>query len=134
MKYEWKDEYSVQHPLVDSHHRYLFKLLNQLVDSLEGSADIAVVKTAFEELKNYAVYHFSVEEHLMTEAHSPYLDSHTAEHEAFALKVTALEVELGRDFEKATNGLVQFLSSWLVHHIVKVDKATFSSGSSGSGS
>lgn len=121
---EWRDSLATGHDGIDDDHRRLIALL---ADGWRALADSALpkneVRRRVEALDAFARHHFDFEERLL--AH-PGID---AEHRAGHLKAHArfldtvqglldglehLPAEVGADF-------MDFLGSWLVHHIHQTD-------------
>ena len=81
-----------------------------------------VLSKTLGDLIAYTKYHFSSEEKLMQQCQYPDYPQHKRAHEELTAKV----IEFQKDFEKSravmTIDLMQFLKSWLAHHIGQTDK------------
>ena len=70
---EWKDSYSTGIALMDKHHQRLVALINQLYAGVFACEDVeqerALTASILVQLEDYAEYHFTVEEQLMSEYH-----------------------------------------------------------------
>ena len=110
--------------LIDSEHKRLLVLLNELHSAVEGGAGLGVLGGVLDGLVDYASYHFAHEEDLFQRSNYPGYEMHRQQHVDFAAKVT----EVYSDFKSgATAGLPQevlkFLKHWLYHHILESDRA-----------
>lgn len=125
--FQWVPSFETGLSEVDDHHRHLVTLVNGLADELmkiDGPERSAVVGI-YQELADYAVYHFAAEERLMTVAgiDRRHADQHVAEHMQFLSDFTRIHTTLGEGDPKAAQELMDFLTSWLTYHILGTDKA-----------
>jgi len=121
----WDDSYCVHDPVIDSQHKHLFELTDELYKLLEKytSLDKKSVASFLEMLINYALFHFSSEEDYMAFHKYPSLPDHKILHEEFANRITGLVNDYVSGKEIDMHGVYDFLSDWLVTHITKEDKA-----------
>lgn len=112
----WKESYTIGHPTIDSQHKELFTIINDL----ENCFDQDTVKITILHLYRYTREHFAAEERLMKKVNYPNLAEHRALHEE-------LIEELNEIVEKKFNALSnltklqEFLYKWLVDHILTRD-------------
>lgn len=120
----WSDAYAVGNAMLDSDHRILINLLNQLQDATETGQSRAVVGTVVNVLVEYTEHHFRREEAVMEAAGYPGLEAHRAAHRALE--------ERARDIRDRWNAgdrsvldeeVMTFLKKWLTEHILGADKA-----------
>ena len=111
-------------PQIDQEHKRLFELIAETDTALkkdQGSVDQAIL--LINELKQYAVNHFSHEEAYMQKINDPELKRQKTEHAAFLKKVNSYEY--ASVTEEAARGimleLLEYLSRWLVGHILGSD-------------
>jgi len=120
--FQWSEAYSVGHPDIDSQHKRLFQLAEQLHAAMTAGKGKQCLSTTLGNLIAYTKRHFSDEEILMQSNRYPLYQQHRAEHVALTEKV----VQFQRSFEAGRAAvsveLMQFLSSWLTHHIGSSDK------------
>ena len=77
-----------------------------------------------EELKAYTMYHFNEEQKLMQSVQYPKYFSHLVEHQDFIEKMNALDIhELDKAQQEQIRGLVDFMMTWLVEHVLERDRA-----------
>ena len=119
---EWKEDYLVGVQQIDLHHQYLFAMLNKTYDSFVNKDAAERLNSLFDELIDYATYHFSTEEDLMRKIRYPDLEKHKKEHDVFAGKV----VEIQKDYQAGRKGIsleiLSFLQGWLSVHILQTDR------------
>jgi len=121
----WNDRFLTGFETVDTQHRDLFDLINQIGQILEaGSVAPAVeVEKIFRELAAYAASHFKEEERLMHEAGVPqaYFDHHAHIHRDFVSQLKAMWAQRG--VMSSPGDTVQgFLAAWLSSHILGEDQ------------
>ena len=118
----WKEVYETGIVALDNEHRSLIAEINRLFEAIRDKRSDQVIGEILASLTTYTVEHFQHEERLMAEYHFSGLDEHRKIHQALIAKVD----EFRRRFESEEVGIAQellkFLRSWLLEHIVDVDK------------
>ena len=118
---EWKEDYLVGVQQIDLHHQHLFAMLNKTYDAFVDKDSAESLNSLFDELSDYATYHFSTEEELMQKVHFPGLEKQRKEHDVFSEKV----VEIQKDYQAGRKGIslevLSFLQEWLSAHILGMD-------------
>lgn len=118
---EWNDRYLTGVQQIDLHHQYLFALLNKTYDNFVSKGPTADLNSLFDELIDYATYHFSTEEALMKKIRYPGLEEQKNAHDVFSGKVTQVQ----KDYQAGKKGLsleiLIFLQEWLSAHILQTD-------------
>lgn len=121
--FTWNNEYSVGVGDMDSHHKKLFDIINQLHDAMkDGHADDQLA-AIIRELVDYTKYHFGEEEKLMEQINYVGLGAQRGEHQAFISK-------MGEYMERVNKGQAAFTVAevaetsvhWLREHIVGMDR------------
>ena len=117
---KWKDEYSMNEENIDKQHKGLFKLSNEIYDLVEkGIDDHEHFRELFLALNDYGIEHFLYEEMYMQEQDYPDLKEHIKQHNEFSNKVRDLCV--GIDKETHIRDIGEFVSTWLVEHVLNED-------------
>lgn len=126
---KWKDEYSCFDQTIDVQHSKMIDMLNEMNEIAREIADgvdsYDKIVEIFNELKEYTVYHFGHEEKLFEEHgyDSFNVKIQKLEHKSFFHKVSALNLyELDEKQDETVDSILDFLSNWLEHHILDVDK------------
>lgn len=118
----WQDSFSVGVDLIDSDHKLLVSLINQLNDAAEGGQGRDVVGSVLNVLVEYTESHFAREEMLMAKGGYPDLEAHQAEHRALTDKVRQMLTTYRAATAAAPEGeVLAFLKDWLTNHILGVD-------------
>lgn len=112
----WKDDYYVGDVTIDSQHRYLFLLANELLNS----RDKAELTHCVMKLFHYVHVHFDHEEAVMRRITYPAYREHVAMHEALITGLSAISDDIHRDLWPMAD-LQQFMNGWLAGHIVTED-------------
>jgi len=119
---EFTDDFKTGLETIDYEHQKLVTYLNNIISALDmGDAGRLVVEINLDELVGYTVFHFKHEEELMEKFNFKEVEEHKKSHER--LKETVLEFK--KRFEQGheiAEDLVQFLMSWLLHHIKGTDR------------
>lgn len=117
-KLEWTDDLSTGIKEIDLQHMRILKYINALGEEtishpwrINRRAQIII-----EELAEYAVSHFGLEERLMRESGYYAYNAHKKSHERFVSAVVQFKERFGQG-EDVTEDLWKFLSTWLAEHI-----------------
>lgn len=123
--FQWNTNFVTNLTRVDEQHRHLVDLINELGDRLgHDEASGNDLQRLFEELADYASYHFSEEEALMREVgiDQDHIDRHVRSHETFLFDVKRLMKNHGDNVGMAASVLLNFLVHWLTYHILGEDQ------------
>lgn len=123
--FPWTDNFETGIIEVDSQHRRLVDLINELATLTTRDTDKEDINRILSELTHYTDYHFSCEEKVWAEyltADASYAE-HQLTHQMFLEKVTALKGRVTPDTgREVLEDVLQFLISWLLYHILDTDK------------
>lgn len=117
----WSNDFSVNNLTIDTQHKKLVQLLNDLFEAMSQGKGGDVLEKVFNDLLKYTVDHFSTEEAIMKLHNYPDAAAHKAEHDKLTQEVVI-------QYEKFKSGnaalsvpLLNFLKQWLSNHILSVD-------------
>jgi hemerythrin-like metal-binding protein len=121
--FPWKDSYSVHIPRIDTQHRGLVALINDLhAAMLEGRAKEAMAGIV-DELVDYTVQHFAFEESMLRQHGYSGLAEHQQIHEKLRSQVFELRDKFRAGKISVTIETMHFLKNWLSDHILSEDMA-----------
>ncbi len=124
--YEMKAEYYTGIGFVDDEHKKLFEIANTVYDLLidEFIPDkYDYIMEVVNELKDYAKYHFDHEEEYMSKTKYRKFLSHKVAHDGFIEKISEYNADIVDENQKdSLLELLEFLTTWLVEHILMQDK------------
>lgn len=123
--YEMKEEYKTGIEMIDEEHTRLFELAEEAYQLLQQeflSDKYDQIMAIFEELKDYTKKHFRDEEEYMESIDYQAIFIQKAQHRQFVAKLEDTHIEDGQDEDAVIGELLEFLTDWLVNHIVKMDK------------
>ncbi len=118
----WSEAFEIGIPEIDEQHYWLVQQTNRLHKALsENSGDLSVGEL-LEELMDYTMNHFIVEEEIFARLGYPETQAHLQQHTRFCEQIMDL---LMRHDSGETVGpeCLDMLKNWLTHHILKADKA-----------
>lgn len=118
---EWSPTYLLKIPKIDSQHRQLFDILNELHESGTSGDSREAVREALKRLIGYTIYHFSTEETLMRSYGYQDYPQHKTEHDNLRDRVMVLEEAGKSDTGVEIEELTGFLKTWLSQHILRTD-------------
>lgn len=121
--FKWDDDFSVNNESVDSHHKKLIGLFNEMGTLIENEQETPLFSTIklISELNIYAIFHFKEEEKLMEEGNYPRLEEHKVLHKEFIDKVNKFKDEYLHNDPLLNFELFNYLSDWVLTHIVQED-------------
>jgi hemerythrin len=109
-------------PAIDAQHKRLFALAGELHAAMSQGKGLAVLERSLARLVDYTQDHFAAEERLMEKYKYPELSAHKMEHEKLTAQVMEFQEKFRRKEALLTVELLQFLKSWLEHHISGSDQ------------
>ena len=125
--YEMKPEYYIGIEMIDEEHKQLFQYADEAYELLhdEFTPDkYDKMNTILQNLRDYTVKHFADEEAYMESIHYNKIFTQKIQHQEFVQKLDEFmehhkdEVE---DQDKQIMDILEFLTEWLVNHILHVD-------------
>lgn len=119
---EWNPIYETGYAPVDTQHRRLFEMVNQLHDGIVKGAGREIMGPTLKGLAKYTVEHFRTEEGLMTTKNYPFLQRHKQFHDDLVQRVTDLLEQFDKGHMVLPLTLSRFLADWISHHIKEEDK------------
>ena len=114
----WDDSYSVHIKKIDEQHKGLVKLVNELHDAMSQGAANDVLSKVLNSLVDYTIIHFNTEEEMFKSYNYPDYQAHKNEHD----KVKEFQSKFKEGKSTITYELMDFLSDWLINHILDSDK------------
>ncbi len=128
MVIKWRDEYSCYDETIDLQHKKMIDMINQINDIAilnDGFDRYDEIVSIFKGLKDYTIYHFGHEEKMFAEHGYDSFNTkiQKLEHKGFVNKLESIDLyELDEDQIGTVRDLLSFLSKWLNHHILDIDK------------
>lgn len=119
---KWDDKYLTGHMTVDSQHKHLFTLVNDLHEAIVAGKGREAQGKALEALATYCVEHFATEETLMQERGYPGYPEHKRKHDELTTKATDLIAGYKTGKLVLPMTLSTFLADWIRHHIGEEDQ------------
>lgn len=118
----WSDNYSVGVKEIDSQHKKLVELINNLHDGMKQGKGKEILGTVLNELASYTVYHFGFEEKLFDKYGYPETIVHKRQHADLVAQVKKLVESYNNGGSVLSMDLMNFLKDWLTQHIAGSDK------------
>ena len=120
----WDISYATGIPLIDSQHRELVNLTNQLYNACRGGNEKAgsAFKEAMSAMVEYVRFHFSTEQKLLERINYPDYKKHKMMHDTLIKDIleAAQNYHEGKKF--VPNQFVRTLKEWVFGHIAVYDK------------
>jgi len=118
---EWKENFDLGIEQFDVHHRHMVELLNGAYDNYRNDSNVAVLSATLNELFEYAMYHFRLEEQYMKDINYAGLAEHLEYHKYFSGQVTAMRKDLTAVRKNLPLEILTFLKNWLTFDISMAD-------------
>ena len=123
----WTNELNINVGIIDNQHKKLIDILNNLNELLflKKYQDINII---VKELINYTNYHFDEEEKILKKInYSEYLNQRER-HDKFRKELSKyIDIKNAENIQQECSKLLFLVQSWLIDHIKKIDKKSFSS-------
>lgn len=117
----WDQALETEIEEIDIQHKHLIALLNKLYDysqSIDGQKDLDGL---FKDLISYTKNHFRTEEYYFKQTDYPLAKAHIDEHKFLTRTVLNKYEKFKKGQADMDRDLLDFLKSWWVHHIKKMD-------------
>lgn len=123
--FPWNEHFETGIEEIDNQHKRLVQLINLLASHAAFQSDIPTLNVIFDELAQYAAYHFSCEEAIW-QSHFPgqsLVAGHQETHVGFMDAVAEIKYE-GREqpVDQVVGNVLGFLTRWLASHILDSDR------------
>ena len=119
----WTPDFTVGVSSLDTDHKVLISLINQLDDAIRAGEPQATLTRVLEALLDYTDYHFAREEALMHACRYPDVEAHIRIHQTLRAQVQDIRDRYRRNPESMhSREVLAFLKNWLTAHIVGRDK------------
>ena len=119
---QWLPDLSVGLEELDSHHKEMIRLINNLYEAVNDSVPNDDLNTILDELIAYADYHFGAEEALFQLKHYPDASAHIDKHLEYREGLAELRNLVLAGDDSARSRLMEFLYVWWTRHILECDK------------
>mgnify|MGYP000012728623 CR=1 FL=1 len=125
--YEMKKEYYTGIEMIDSEHQQLFNYANEVYELLQQEFipdKYDNIIQILEKLRDYTKKHFADEEAYMEAIQYKKIFTQKVQHQNFINKLDELDFNTLSEQEnqdKIVADILNFLTDWLVHHILEVD-------------
>ncbi len=125
--YEMKQEYLTGIPLVDEEHSQIFDYANQIYALLKNPFMVDKydhIKDLLVKLSDYAKQHFADEEAYMESINYKRLFTQKIHHQQFIEQLDKYDMQVMEDIEnqdELIENMLNFVTEWLVQHILEVD-------------
>jgi len=121
-KLEWNDELSIGVELIDSQHKELIRIANELINAVTLGHRGKELEKILEELREYTVFHFNAEEELMEEIRYPQRGEHANEHTRLKQSVKDFRQQLYKKETLTPEAMLEFMKGWLLDHLLSSDR------------
>jgi len=120
--FQWSETLNVGYPDIDSQHKRLFQLADQLYTGMTEDKGKQVLSNTLNNLVAYTKRHFADEEVLMQLHRYPGSSQHKAEHQVLADKLAQFQKAFAADRATVTIPLLETLRDAMVQHMQGTDK------------
>lgn len=121
-RFKWTKAHAVFVPEVDAEHRNLYRMAEELQQSILGNADETHVQEKLRALIAATEDHFTYEERLMLAANYPSYAWHKQQHDTVRKRAHEFVPLIESGDRQAAHLLLEFLSGWLRDHTGLTDR------------
>lgn len=122
--FPWDTHFETGIDKIDEQHKKLVDILNRLAAYQANLAKEEDLNKVFDELVEYADYHFKTEEGIWSQyfLNDEWYKAHENTHNSFLGAVLKIKNDPNKTFNDTIYELILFLSKWLAFHILDTDK------------
>ncbi|MCU7843773.1 MAG: hemerythrin domain-containing protein [Candidatus Thiodiazotropha sp. (ex Monitilora ramsayi)] len=120
IRVEWDRKFEVGHERIDFEHKIFLGLIRQASLLPETDTPRERVLRHLDEVKKYALFHFTSEENIMFDVAYPDVDKHSREH-AVLLALLDERTHQYKNGDILLDNIVSFLFEWFALHTTQVD-------------
>jgi len=121
MHMKWTQDCRLEIPEIDSQHRLLFAIANELVDIENPLEQQQEFKYMIDHLRNYVEDHFKTEDKFMEDAKYPEREEHLNMHNDIIAEINST-LKSCEDLRTLKESLQSLMSKWIKDHICEEDK------------
>lgn len=118
----WKEEFTVNHPIMDDDHKKLVHMISVLYEAMKSGKSKEIIEQHLMSMDSYAKEHLQREEKYLMFINYPDYTMHKEQHQVFLQKVSEFTVNYKSGNTALAIELLPFLNQWFMNHIMKVDK------------
>lgn len=122
MLIEWTEKNSVGVKELDNQHKKIIKIINELYEAMKNDEIDEKIEKIFNELVDYANYHFSTEERYFDLFNYQEKEVHKQQHNDYKKKISSFIKKSSGDKIFLPFELIDFLEDWWIYHINYSDK------------
>lgn len=118
----WKEVYETGILALDNEHRELVAAVNRLFEAVRDKRGDEMLTETLVKLEDYVLKHFQNEERLLEQYKYPDIENHRQAHVELIAAVVEMKERSFAEKETLAKDLLKFLRTWILDHIVEVDK------------
>ena len=119
----WGPKLEIGIGIIDSQHRRLVNLINQLDEAMEEGRSNEVVGKTLKGLVDYTHTHFDTEQELLKEHDYEDYALHCREHRIFTDQIEIYQDRLDAGSLRISSDVMEYMRGWLLTHIGSSDRA-----------
>ncbi|MCU7838201.1 MAG: hemerythrin domain-containing protein [Candidatus Thiodiazotropha sp. (ex Troendleina suluensis)] len=117
---QWNRKFEVGHERIDFEHKIFFGLIRDVSLAPQQGIQKERILRHLNEVKKYAVFHFTSEENIMFDVTYPDRERHIKEHEILLALLTD-KTHQYRSEEIELDDIVSYLFEWFALHTTQID-------------
>jgi len=120
----WDDKYATGIHLIDSQHKELISITNELFHACMDREIIQeeVFKETMKKMVDYVRFHFGAEQELLLRVKYPDYHEHKKQHDTLVRQIIEAVKEYNVGKKMVANQFVRTLRDWILSHIALYDK------------
>ena len=120
--FNWDVKYELGIKEIDEQHQKWIDIMNRFYDAFMNKSHADILEEILNELDDYTVYHFGVEEKYFSKFNYKETEEHNAKHKEFVDKIKEFKQVYKNNPGSLTYKMMNFLRLWFQEHILGTDK------------
>jgi hemerythrin len=122
---QWKDEFKIGIPVIDTQHKQLFLCENELTEALAKGLRPSAIDNLLTQLGFYVTRHFAMEEQYMQASSYPGLNEQLEAHHYFTKRFAEIQQEFTQKGlnPNVVHAIQDELRQWIKTHVLGLDLA-----------
>jgi len=123
MGIQWSEGMMIGHPVLDAEHNAIIQKINDLEALIACCSARSYLAHQYADIVECLSEHFIREEHIMSAAKYPDVETHTSEHGKLFTKLSDMTLRIENNDPDIESVILEFIHKWFYGHVMARDKS-----------